>query len=200
MKQVFTLSIISLCLMFFLCACGKTPDPPGTMPPPAPVDRPQDVAWIFQKDAISLTIIASDDLNITHGEPRAVSICIYQTESPDLLEAKAETEQGLRELLLCKSNPPERFQAEQIYVQPGSIIEETLDRAEGAKYFAVVAGFNVLNPITCFSIIPIPLNIEKTRQWTILFSKENYNAAEMEARIDLSSESVYLQGTERVQK
>jgi len=211
MKQTRIVHLFSVCRMFGhmlglmllmlgLSACGGKQDPPGTMPPPAPAARPQDVTWNFQKDAITLTVIASEDLNKILNESHAVSICLYQTENPDALKAKAETIQGLRELLECKSSPPERLQAQHIYVQPGSVVGKTLDRAEKAKYLAVVAGFDVLNPATCFSIIPFPLHTESTGQMTFFFSQKVYNAAEVEARIDLSSESVHLQGIERVQK
>ena len=201
MKYPAKLPIIFLCCMLLVSACGKKePAPPGTMPPPAPAQDPQNVTWNFQKNAISLTIIASNNLNTVQGMPHAVSICLYQTENLDLLKAKAENEEGLRELLSCKSNPPERFQAQQIYVQPDSTTEITLDRAENAKYFAVVAGFNILNPEKCFSIIPIPLHEEKTERWKVFASTTMYSVPEMETRIDLSSESVYLQGIERVQK
>lgn len=201
MKHPITFPILVLCFMFSLCACGKKEAaPPGTMPPPTPAENPQSVTWNFQKNAISLTIIASNNLNVVQGIPHAVSICLYQTENPDLLKAKAETEEGLRELLLCKSNPPERFQAQQIYVQPNTTVETMLDRAENAKYFAVVAGFNILNSKQSFSIIPIPLQTEKAQPWKVLSQKKVYSVADMEARIDLSSESVYLQGIERVQK
>lgn len=199
MKSAIIIPLIALCLTLFLSACGSKQEPPGTMPPPSPVDKPQDIAWIFQKNAISIVILASEDLNMVQNEAHAVSICLYQAESPDLLKTKAETEQGLRELLLCKSNPPERIQAQRIYVQPGRMIQRQLDRAEKAKYFAVVAGFDVLRTETCFSIIPIPVQKGTRREWLIL-TTETFNAAEMEARIDLSSESVYLQGIERVQE
>lgn len=201
MKHPVIFPMLLLCFMLSLCACGqKEPDPPGTMPPPAPAENPRDVTWNFQKNAIGLTIISSSNLNVVQGVPHSVSICLYQTENPDLLKAKAETEEGLRELLLCKSSPPERFQAQQIYVQPNTIVEKMLDRAENAKYLAVVAGFNILNSKQSFSIIPIPLQTTKTKGWNIFTQTSVYSVADMEARIDLSSESVYLQGIERVQK
>lgn len=201
MKHPIAFPILLLCSMLLFTACGKKEAaPPGTMPPPAPAENPKDVTFSFQKNAISLTIIASSNLNAVHGVPHTVSICLYQTENPDLIKAKAETEEGLRELLACKSNPPERLQAQQLYIQPNTTTETALDRAENAKYLAVVAGFNVLNSKQCFNIIPIPLSTEKANPWKILSQKKVYNVADMEARIDLSSESVYLQGIERVQK
>lgn len=201
--QIYIL-IFCLCLSFFAFgnsisyAKKKEKLPPGTMPM-TPASTPQDITWTFEKNAISLHIESTENLNTVNNEAHTVSLCIYQSPDSNTLQALAQSEEGIKELLQCKSIPPDRLQATQLYIQPQTTQDIKMDRAENAKFIAVVAGFNQLSSQNCFAIFPFPVHTETKRK--MLIKKETfYYPAKLEARIDLTTDSVQLQGVENVQK
>lgn len=192
---------LSLSLMGFAntisFAKKKKDTPPGTMPLTA-ASTPDDVVWTFEKNAITLHINSVENLNTVNNEAHTVSLCIYQSPDSNSIQAFSQSEDGLKELLQCKSAIPERLQATQFYIQPNTSLDTKIDRAEGAKFIAVVAGFNQLTAQNCFAIFPFPVHTEKQRK--IIRKETLYYPGKLDARIDLTADSVKLQGVENVQK
>lgn len=204
MKQQFYRFLFSVCLSVLclgsLISCGKkdTAPPPGTMPV-VPVATPQEVVWTFEKNAITLHIESAENLNYVNNEAHTVSLCVYQSPDSNSVQTLAQTEEGLKELLKCQSASPDRLQATQFYVPPATSLEQSLDRAEGAKFLIVVAGFNQLTTQNCFAIFPFPMHTQTERKY--LVKKETlYSPGKLDARIDLTADSINLQGVENVQK
>ena len=193
------LALALVCLLLGACA-GKDnaagEQPPPAPPPPQPAENPQDVVWAFAPKALHIAIQADAKANAVRELPHAVSLCIYQTASPAGLQAKAATKEGLAELLQCRSVPPDSVQADHYYVQPGATLTFTLDRAEGARYLAVVAGFDSLEPASCFAVQDMPIHTETFRTWTLLSTYSTYSAASMNVDIRLQSSRILLKGWE----
>lgn len=187
--------ILFLLSTLLLGGCGGAPANP--VPPPEPVERPQDVVWAWAPNGITVHLLASDELNMKDGQPHAISLCIYQMQTLDALTARAATREGLVELLQCRADPAESVKATHRYVQPGEEAHFSIDRAENARFIAVVAGYDHLNPQASFRTVAIPMHGEPHRRW-YLQSYTTYSPGLLDATIHLDAEQVDLKGVERV--
>jgi type VI secretion system VasD/TssJ family lipoprotein len=134
------------CLLI-LAACSAT-----QLPPPQ---------WTYQKDAIRLHIKADGNLNLADNEAHTLSLCIYQLSDPNVFNQLANDQDGLYKLLNCGLFGAGAAAARRVIVQPGQVLEMTLDRAEGARYVAFVAGYNILQRARIVKMVQIPEYVEK---------------------------------------
>ena len=170
--------------------CGGSPPPPGAVPPPAPAESTDKVAWAFEAGAIRLAIDADSKLNAVGGVPHALSLCVIQAASPDKLAAQGATKEGLRKLLECKANPPDSISAVQFYIQPGERKVVPLDRSEGARYIAIVAGYDALNPKQCFRTVQMPVHTDSHHKFLLFGKVMDYTAAKMNLNVYLGQDSL----------
>ena len=125
-----------------------------------------------------------------------LTLCVYQIEDPSSFQALSASAEGLDQLLDCKLEPAKARASRSFLIQPGKNLDIVQDRVEKARYFAVVAGYDHLEPDLCSAIIPFPIHTEKVG---IIFRDTVYTAAPMQALIHLGAESVTISGVERVQ-
>jgi type VI secretion system VasD/TssJ family lipoprotein len=170
--------------------CGGSPKPEGAVPPPAPAESTDKVAWAFEAGAIRLAIDADSRLNAVGGVPHAISLCIIQAPSQDKLMAQGATKEGLRTLLECKAVPPDTISAVQFYVQPGERRVVPLDRSEGARYIAVAAGYDALNPKQCFRTVQMPVHTDSHHKFLLFGKVMDYTAAKMNLNVYLGQDSL----------
>lgn len=166
------------------------------MPDPQPATSPELVVYNHVPAGIQVLFDAESDANLADGQPHATSICIMQVPSVDRIRAEVATPAGLRKYLQCRPEPPEVIAASQYYVQPGESRVFPLDRYEGARHIAVVAGFDTLTPEGGFATVPVPIHEEKERSF-IFFSHMTYSAAPMKLLINIGQASISVQGVER---
>lgn len=135
------------CLMaFILAACAS-------QPLPAP-------NWTFQKDAISIHLKADAKLNYDDGVPHTLLVCIYQLKDPNAFNQLSEDTDGIYKLLECGLFDAGVATAKRTIVNPGQDIEIVLDRAEDAKYVAIVAGYYVLQKDRMIRLYDIPVEVQ----------------------------------------
>ncbi len=192
---MFRHSLLLLGLVLALSSCSKKEDP-YAMPQPQPAASPEKVAWMAEPGAITVILDAEDDCNLIDGEGHATSLCIMQLPKEDGVRPLASTPDGLLELLQCKPRPPDILSATQLYVQPSTYRVFPMDRVEGARYVAVVAGFNDLVPETSFASVAIPIH-EDTERSFLLFSHPIYSAAHMKLSINVGQATLSVHGVER---
>lgn len=120
--------VICLTLCAFLFSCAGAPKEP--------------VKWGYEKDAIVIHAKADKMLNYKDKKAHALVICVYQLTTPNAFNRLADSRQGLYELLECSVfDPASVAGSKQIVVNPGKDVNVKLDRAEGARYVALVAGY-----------------------------------------------------------
>ena len=167
-------------LIFILCcalllapaACDAAKKVP---PPPDGALKPSEVVWSQQKDGLSVTVAAADDLNFAYGSPLGITICLYQLSDMSKFTALAATFDGVRKLLegdielLGGTALMSRVE----YIQPGEKITRSFDRMEGAKYFAVAAGYAHRDPARCSAYAPFPVEetVIKVKRRKLALSK-----------------------------
>jgi len=134
-----------------LCSCSSTPteltvDPDG---------------WVYEKRAITLSIMAPADLNAVSGRPHALAIGVYQLSDPNTFSGLSVTRQGAVELLQKGQIDETVAGFTLINVRPGEQKKVTLARAQTAQYVGLIIGYYQLNPAKDVKVFPIPLRAQE---------------------------------------
>jgi type VI secretion system VasD/TssJ family lipoprotein len=111
----------------------------------------------YEKDAISLHIKGDPNLNLFEKRPHTLLVCIYQLRDPNALNQVLQDAEDVSKLLECGRFDPSIVNTKKIILQPGKEITEALDRAEGARYLGIVAGYYNLDKRRASRILPIPV-------------------------------------------
>ena len=194
---------LAAALLIFIFSGGLLLAPAGceaakkVPPPPDGALKPSEVVWSQQKNGLSVTVAAADDLNFAYGSPLGITICLYQLSDMSKFTALAATFDGVRKLLegdielLGGTALMSRVE----YIQPGEKITRSFDRMEGAKYFAVAAGYAHCDPARCSAYAPFPIDetvIKVKRRKKVTY----YTAGTLAAGVLLNSEAVTVTGGE----
>ena len=193
---------LAAALLIFIFSGGLLLAPAGCeaakkVPPPDGALKPSEVVWSQHKDGLSVTVAAADDLNFAYGSPLGITICLYQLSDMSKFTALAATFDGVRKLLegdielLGGTALMSRVE----YLQPGEKITRSFDRMEGAKYFAVAAGYAHRDPARCSAYAPFPVEetvIKVKRRKKVTY----YTAGTLAAGVLLNSEAVTVTGGE----
>ena len=147
MKKVAPL--VLLLLYCLLCVSCKGAPP---LPPPDPV---------YELDAIHLNLTADQNLNFFQGRPHHLSLCLYQLRDPNAFNQLTGDQEGLYKLLECDRFDPSVATSNRLDIMPGQELNQSLDRAEGAFYLGVAAGYYSLQRDHCIRFFDIPVVIEE---------------------------------------
>ena len=144
-----------------------------------------------------MTVAAAGDLNFAFGSPLGITICLYQLSDMSKFTALASTFDGVRKLLEgdIELLGGTALMSRGEYLQPGEKITRSFDRMEGAKYFAVAAGYAHRDPARCSAYAPFPVEetvIKVKRRKKVTY----YTAGTLAAGVLLSSEAVIVTGGE----
>jgi len=118
---------------------------------------PKEPLPTYQRDAVSMTLTASDQVNLYGGLPHATVLCVYQLSNPGVFEQMLEELEGVNRLLSCESFDASVKSRRRIVVQPGEKKVVVMDRAEGARYLGVIAGYYKRMPGSFSRLIPFPI-------------------------------------------
>ena len=133
--------------MFMLSACAAK-----QLPPPQ---------WTYEKEAIRMHVKADDKLNLDEGEAHTLLLCAYQLSDPNTFNQLSNDQDGLYKLLECSLFGSGAAASKRMIIQPGQDVNMTLDRAEGARYVAFVAGYYILEKDRMVKMVDIPEFVEK---------------------------------------
>lgn len=149
--------LVSLLLAPFILSCASAPVEP--------------VKYGYEKDAIELHLKADKQLNYKDKKAHALVICVYQLMNPNAFNQLAGSRNGLYSLLECSVFDPAGVAvSRQIVVSPGKDMDVKLDRAEGARYVALVAGYYTIEKEKITRLYQIP---EITERSGFLWLKKN---------------------------
>jgi type VI secretion system VasD/TssJ family lipoprotein len=113
--------------------------------------------YTYQREAVTITLRADPRLNLYQGIPHTLVACTYQLKDPNAFNQLVDERDGLSKLLECGRFDASVAYAKRSVVQPGQEIRESLDRAEGAKYVSVVAGYYNLQKWNVVRLFQIPV-------------------------------------------
>jgi type VI secretion system VasD/TssJ family lipoprotein len=136
-----------LLVIFFVCACASQP-----LPPPE---------WRYEKEAIHIHLEADSQLNFSEGMPHTLLICVYQLRDPNVFNQLAGDNDGLYKLLECGLFDASVTSSKRLIINPGQDSNLVLDRSEGSKYLAVLAGYYLIQKERIIRLLDIPVIVEK---------------------------------------
>lgn len=151
MKKLF---IGSLILAAFICGCATTGKKQET-----------ESIWTFEKDAITLTFKTDKKLNLRNKKPHTLLVCVYQLKDTTAFNVLSNDPTGLKELLECEVFDLSMATSKRIIVNPGNDVTVNLDRAQGARYVGVVAGYYTVEKNQIVRLYQIPALPEKVLFW-----------------------------------
>ncbi len=147
MKKLYKCLCLTI-VIFFVGACASQP-----VSPPS--------EWRYEKEAIHFNLKADPQLNLYEGSPHTLLLCIYQLRDPNAFNQLAEDEDGLYKLLECSSFDSSVANSKRLIVQPGKDLTTDMDRAEGARYVAIVAGYYLIQKEGMIRLYDVPWFVEK---------------------------------------
>lgn len=116
--------------------------------------------WSFEKEAIKLNIKADDKLNLYDTIPHTLFMCIYQLRDPNVFNTYLQTTRGLTDLLTCNRFDSSVLGFKKLFIQPQGLETVVMDRAEGARYVALVAGYFALSKENAVRLFEVPIVLE----------------------------------------
>lgn len=149
MKYKFA-GLMMVLTLIMLAACASQP-----LPPPE---------WTYEPEAIKIHLKADPKLNFDEGVAHTLVVCLYQLKDPNAFNQLSQDMDGISNLLQCALFDTGVATAKRLIVNPGQSVDLTMDRAEGAKYVAVVAGYYTLEKDRMIRLYDIPVVVE-TKGW-----------------------------------
>jgi type VI secretion system VasD/TssJ family lipoprotein len=138
--------------------------------------------WRLQKEAVLFHIKADHKLNLYNGREHTLYVCFYQLNDAKSLERIAQDTKGIYKLLECGLFDESVISSESNVIHAGENITLTFDRAEGAKFVAVVAGYSgTLSDERVLRLYKIP-----TYKKCESFFKSNYRCVPCSMEIQLN--------------
>ena len=140
-KSIVTLAV--LISFFMILSCASAP-----MLPPE---------WRYEKEAIKLTLQADPKLNLYNNMAHTLQLSVYQLKDPNGFNQLAETEDGLYKLLEGSMFDATVANFKRLNMSPGQSMPFIMDRAEGAKYIGIAAGYATIEKDRITRLINIPV-------------------------------------------
>ncbi len=148
----------------------------GGDPPPQPskvAEDPDLVLWPRAKDAITLYMQATDDLNWYDSKAHSLQVIIYQLDNPDPFLSLGRKSNGVEALLKAESFDKSVKDVTRTFIQPDEAKVETLDRVEGAKFIGIVGGYFKSTPSK--SVRAWHISLQKSSEG-LVFKTDTYSA------------------------
>lgn len=136
-----------LLIILFVCSCASQP-----VAPPE---------WRYEKEAIDIHVKADSQLNLYEGMPHTLLVCAYQLRDPNAFNQLTEDDEGLYDLLECSRFDASVASSKRLIIHPGQDLTFALDRAEGGKYVAIVAGYYLLQKEGMARLFDVPVVVKK---------------------------------------
>ncbi len=125
----------------------------GRVKPEAQADQ-----WLFESRSLAFHVSASKELNNYLGQPHTLVLKIIQLSDPGIISELRQSPFGLSDLMAVKGQELSGniVREDRFDIAPGQVKTLLLDREEGVKYLAIVAGFFDMNGKKAVRIMKIP--------------------------------------------
>jgi type VI secretion system VasD/TssJ family lipoprotein len=96
---------------------------------------------VFRKEDIIILIKGDPQLNRYQKNAHSLFLCIYQLKDPNTFNQYADEIDGIAKLMECRRFDSTVANAKRLVIQPGQELKDVRDRAEGARFLGIVAGY-----------------------------------------------------------
>ncbi len=131
--------LFAIFLMFLVCSCATVK-----------------VEWEYKEEAIDINFKVDAKLNTYSGIPHTLYTVVYQLKDPNAYNQLIEDEDGLYKLLEGKVFDKSVASSKTLIINPGQDVSFTFNRAEGAKYVAIVAGYSTMHKDIMVRLFDVP--------------------------------------------
>lgn len=189
-------SLVLWCLACVaLAACGgKQAPPPKPYEVPQKAATPDAVKWSYLPRGLTMELSAAPDLNSYDGYPHNVVLCVFQLSEPSPFKELAADQGGIRKLLACDRFDKSVVHYERRFVSPGSKASLVMDRAEGAQFVAVAAGYYDFQPGLVTRTWQIPLKVDQ--EGMLFWKSDVYGPGTLAMELLLGPNSIQSTGGE----
>lgn len=118
-------------------------------------DFPKDVPYI--QDGINFHLRGDNRLNLYGGVPHALVLCAYQLTDANAFHQMLEEKDGMARLLVCTRFDPTVNYAKKMIIQPGQDLYEAMEKTEGTRQVALIAGYYEFQKKQAVKIISLPM-------------------------------------------
>lgn len=108
-----------------------------------------------------MNIQADRDLNYYNNLSHTLRLCVYQLKDPNSFNQLTQSENGLYTLLECSMFDGSVANYQSFIISPEEYKELTLDRAEGARYIGLAAGYANVQKDNATRLLNIPVVVVK---------------------------------------
>lgn len=138
-KNILWVLFLMLTMMMFV-SCAGTPQ------------------YLYEKEAIILNMKGDPQLNLYRNSPHTLMLCVYQFKDPNMFNQLMDEKDGLQKLLECNRFDGSVTSAKSFVMSPKKEKIEKIDRVEGTKYVAFVAGYYNLVKENVTQFVPVPVS------------------------------------------
>ncbi|WP_028304053.1 type VI secretion system lipoprotein TssJ [Oceanospirillum maris] len=114
--------------------------------------------WVYEPKSIALRVTADGQLNAYMGQPHTLTLKIIQLSNPAIISELRQSPFGLSDLMAAKGKELSSsiIREDSLALGPGVTKTLVLDREQGVRYIALVAGYFEMESKKSVRIIPIP--------------------------------------------
>lgn len=109
----------------------------------------------YEKNALTLNIKSDPRLNLYQESPHSLVLCMYELKEPNMFNQLSDERDGIYKLMECGRFDGSVAYARRQIVQPGKDVSDVRDRAEGAKYLGIAAGYYDIKKSGSIRLLPI---------------------------------------------
>lgn len=178
-RHAFTPLLLVLLVSLLQGCFGRKQPPPAPTPVPVVV-KPREptaeeiaalkaqaektCAYAYGPEEVVFNIFAAEDVNFYSNQAHTVYVVFYQLSEPNTFKQLLETPEGVGRLLEGKKLDPSFLSVRPLPVQPREGKQLKMDRVEGARYAAVVAGYYVQKPGSFSRLFTVPIETAVLRR------------------------------------
>ncbi len=119
----------------------------------------------YMPNAIDVGIAATPDLNFYNNQAHAVTVTFYELAKTDFFNRMLTSREGRAQLVVGTEFDKSVLSHRSIVIQPGEFRQHLLDREEGARYLAAVAGYYRDDPRRISRVYPIQFGKKSAFFW-----------------------------------
>ncbi|GEM_PF-261169 len=119
-----------------------------------------EIKWPIGASAIRIDVNADQNLNLYEGKRHTLLLAVCQTADPNAFLSQLSNQASIASLLVSGQTLAAGFlSANRFVVSPGQHELLTMDRAKGAQYVGVVAGYYRLDPNGAARLFVVPVSL-----------------------------------------
>ncbi|MCW7762724.1 type VI secretion lipoprotein TssJ [Photorhabdus luminescens] len=127
---------------------------------------------VYASNAIRLKITAVPQLNVFNNMSNSCTILIVQAEKREQLDKLLANSALLRNLFAGTGATEQILQLDNYVMMPGQSVSLHIDRAEQARYIALIAGYYPAPDSTHTRVLSLPLRLEQHGWWNSSWNAE----------------------------